>query len=316
MKLPWYGLALLSALGGCSVFDFSEPTAPDALGGAGSSSDDAGASGTPAGGNSAALGGQTATAAGQSNGGKAEPGTSGSGGTAGAATTSAGRTGTGGGGRAGSNGIGSAGASGEPGFQDCESAAPFPSLTTPLDIFDRTGPELGGNWDVSGLTDFSESAKLSPGYVTIELPSSIANIVEWVNPSTGFGNAQEVWSQISNLTSQVTAVALWMRGGRITIQYHQQDHFLDIEYDGEGHYELVKQKNFTLPTSGPVVLGGRAFPNGCVQLFVNGQMKLHAYLQDGNPKPSDDYITGDGVIGFAAEGPVHFEKFGGGTLEP
>lgn len=324
MKLGWHTLALLLVLGGgCGLFDFSEPTPPE--------TSDGGASNLPAGGKSGPTnGGQTSTpdaGAAQSDGGMVEPGTSGSGGSggtgghattggaAGTASGTAGRAGAGGSlGSGGSNAVGGfAGASGEPGFEDCGVAAPFPSLTTPLDVFNRQGPELGDSWDASGLGVIGATAKLSPGFVTIEPRGSIANIVEWKTP---FGNAQEVWAQISNFTPEVVAVALWMRSGLVTILYQADQRFLAIEYDPENHYDLVIQKNVTLPTTRPVVLGGRAFPNGCVQLFVDGQLKLHGYLQNGNPKPDDSYHTGDGRIGFAAEGPAHFERFGGGTLAP
>jgi hypothetical protein len=320
MSWRWRTLGLSVVLaGGCGLFDFTEPTSETAPGGATS---DGGAAPV-----NVSSGGRTSSGAGeagQSEGGVTETGQGGSGAKAGqAATGGAGTAGRGGatagsGASAGTTGGsigGLAGAGGTPGFEDCAVAAPFPSTPTALDVFDRQGTALGSNWDPEELKVIGGTATLHPGYATIE-NSSIGNVVEWNAPSTGFGDAQEVWAQISNINSDVVGVALWMRDGLVGVLYYPQDPRLSIVYRFDSYPDLVYRTDVKLVTSRPVVFGGRAFPDGCVQLFVDGELLLHGYLQNGNPVPPAKYYTSDGRIGMAAEGPVHFERFGGGTLRP
>jgi len=319
MKAGWHTLAPLLVLGaGCGLFDFTEPTAPGPSAGGTTRVSDGGSSNTPAGGKSGTNGGSESTpdaGAGQSDGGTVQVGTGGSSPTGGRTTTGgvAGTSSGGGGGLTGGS-VGLAGASGEPGFDDCGVAAPFPSITTPLDVFDRDGPDLGEDWDTTEVVaELHHTVTLTRGSVTVQ-ESSIANVVEW--DKSAFGLAQEVWATIAD-ANKGTGVALWMRDGAVSVLYyseHQGGSWLSIMYRLDDYPEVVHRTDVRFSSSEDVTFGGRAFPNGCVQLFVNGEMLLHGYLQNGDPQPSEAFWKHDGRIGFAADGPVRIKRFGGGTL--
>jgi hypothetical protein len=144
----------------------------------------------------------------------------------------------------------------------------------------------------------------------------VGNVAEWNAPSTGFGATQEVWATISNINASANGVALWMKEGFVGVVYYPNEPTLCIMYDWQSFPLLISRTDIRLRTDRPVVFGGRAYPDGCVQLYVDGELLLYGNLHEGNPVPPASMYTGGGRIGLAGDGSVHFEDFGGGNGQP
>lgn len=248
-----------------------------------------------------------------SSGGTQRPSHSGNGGGSGAGNGSGGT-----GGAANSGGNAGSGATAV-GGEGCTGST-FPANKKALDDFEQPGPGLASWWALpSGL----ESRYAVSGGALLLSGTTLNDIAEYV-PSASAANQlgpnQEVWAKLEDWDRNLYGVQLWMKSGFVAVGYADQGHgpMLYITYEKDGHPDLVDLNGFTL--NPPVVLGGRAYENGCVELYVDGEFIVGRYLGDGDTSgeniPEKQLYSRGGPIGIAATDRVVVAEFGGGTVPP
>ncbi|HET9958378.1 MAG TPA: hypothetical protein VFQ61_27975 [Polyangiaceae bacterium] len=358
-SLPPVFLLCVGKLSGCSLFEFPDRTAMQTAGESNASAGGASSGGLTTIGqtaSSAGTGGKNHVA----SGGASLAGAGGriavSGGTdsAGAGVDSAGAGGrelvdTGGansagaGGRTGENGganaagrggqlvdVGGGGGGGGRlggGGEGCNGSRPFPENPVALDDFSYSGPNLSSNWD-DRLThlDPPGTYEVKDGQLAIALADLTAPM-NWINGEDPagfgeFGTSQEVWATLSGFGPDLYGVQLWLKNVRVAIGYTARlnsEAALYVVYEFGGHRDLMKIP-VELPRSRPAVLGGRAYIDGCVEVFADGTFRGSKYLWQGdlldeNPPPTEFYSQ-PGMIGVTAVGPIRIDDFGGGTISP
>jgi hypothetical protein len=221
-------------------------------------------------------------------------------------------------------GIGGAGLAGMGGVTSdsgCGSTSGFPS-TGVLDYFDEPdGSPLSGQWiGPSPATNYGTSG----GHLVELVPSQP---LYWTDK---FGPAQEAFATISDYDTNMYEVDLLLdaqdlsgRCESIIVAISKAHDNLFVGYCTDNTYVSLSYGPF--PRLTPVELGARVFPNGCVDVFVNGTRMLTAqipaadatgmngfpYLAKGGRIGVYSIPTGDNSPGKSTE----WDDFGGGNLQ-
>lgn len=216
------------------------------------------------------------------------------------------------------------------GGEGCDGSLIFPlSGSAPLDDFLRSNGTLSTDQWIYPLEHgqpLSQDFVVSAGKLTLAGAGEL-NPILWKTP---LGASQEVWATIeqSDLDpSHGNDVVLWLKDELIGIVYWQGAHEMtDTLFDIEIWYLSDTEEYprfFRLPRlpSLPTTLGGRAFANGCVELFIDNEYFGGGYI--GAPGPNGDpgyapltqkQYSRPGHIGVGTYGSVVLESFGGGTV--
>jgi hypothetical protein len=205
--------------------------------------------------------------------------------------------------------------------QGCSGAIPFPSTTIPvLDDFNRTA--LGSNWVNNNATATDQWSLANDTLVTN------ANSQDSIYWATKLGATQEVHARLVLYDENLYFALLLMKSERRDMQGFVIALGYSANFNGAKSLEIaVVDNGWQIITSRSdikinpgSVLGGRSYPSGCVEAYVDGVLVLSTDLSKAG-LTSSEFASTSSYVGIAnvlnsssTLEPTVWDDFSAGTL--